>query len=83
MTAVLGAVEAASCLSVCSMICLSHPSSSSNVIVFCVMTLLRCWKNNSLNFFWKSAVSVGLFSTAWGITAWGILGGRYCLGIVL
>ena len=78
MTAVLGAVEAASCLSVCSMICLSHPSSSSNVIVFCVMTLLRCWKNNSLNFFWKSAVSVGLFSTAWGI-----LGGRYCLGIVL
>ena len=77
MTAVLGAVEAASCLSVCSMICLSRPSSS-NVIVFCVMTLLRCWKNNSLNFFWKSAVSVGLFSTAWGI-----LGGRYCLGIVL
>ena len=32
MTAVLGAVEVASCLSVCSMICLSRPSCSSSVI---------------------------------------------------
>ncbi len=72
------AVTFVRCFSVCWIICLSRAFSNSNVMVFCVITFSRLSKKR-LSYCWSNC----LLRVVSCMMSSGVVGGRYCLGIVL